>query len=200
MTLHDFVRQNKVEVTMDEHGVYNCYINYRKGDAAWGKGSNILEAIDVGVINFLKALETGKPSPEIRQKLSEDLRLFLTKDALFIWYFYAKKYNIEKIVTHYEQMAQDKHPAYLEALRFIYDTVNAVIDNPELEIMKDYAAINNVFIQALVYYHSLKIEKYENNTLIRKMVDNLKPDDRDAFYRIQSTIETIDKEIQSLIE
>jgi hypothetical protein len=199
MTLHDFIMNNRVEVTMDEKGIYNCYINYKEGDKPYGKSkSNCLEAIDAGVMNYMQFHNLQRNAQPVQQSAADELRKFLTTEALFIWYFYARKYNITKIVNHYENLAQDTHPEYLNAIRFMYDTVNKAIDNPQLEIMKDYAAINNVFIQALVYYESLKIEKYETNSVINKLVKNLSAEDQDAFYKVQKTVELIDSEIQTI--
>lgn len=199
MTIYDFVKQHRVEVIVTASGVYNCYIDYEPGNNPSGQGSNILEALDIGVANYLNNMNPAaiqKVGPDQQQQASDALRKFLSKEALFVWYYFARKYNMDKIVGYYEDLANTTHPTYCNTLRFLYDTINKVMDDMKVEIVKDYPAISNIFVQALVYYESLKIEKYENNTFIKKMLENLKADDINAFYVIQDTIKKVDIEIQ----
>lgn len=200
MTIYDFVVQNRVEVTMNPDNSYSCYINYKPGDKPWGKGSNCLQAIDDAVVNYINS-GTLPPPPltaEQIQKENDAMRLFLSKDALFIWYFFARKYNMQNIINHYENIALNRNPHYLSSLRFLYTKVNEVIDDPTTKITPEYDAINNIFVQALVYYESLKMEKYNNNALIKGMISKLTKSDQIAFDKIQETIETVDNEIQKI--
>lgn len=202
MTIYEFCKQNRVEVVFNKQGKHECYINFKEGDRPYAIASNALDAIDGAVANYLGRhnVSTLSVSETIQKEDNERLRLFLSKEALFIWYFYAKKYGKNRIVDYYEDLAQKTHPSYMNVLRFIYDKVNEAVINPETKLMDSYPALNNVFIQALVYHESLAQERYENNKLISDMQTSLKPEDKEAFFKIQETIAKVEEEIQKITE
>lgn len=207
MTIYEFCTQNRVEVIFNKQGKHECYINFEEGDRPLAVASNALDAIDAGVQNYLNRgkVPYTAPAPTNSLALSEKeenerLRLFLSKEALFIWYFYAKKYGKGRIVTYYEQLAQNTHPSYMNILRFIYDKVHEAVNNPNAKITDSYPALNNIFIQALVYHESLGQERYENNKIISDMQRTLKAEDKEAFGKIQETIIKVEEEIQKITE
>lgn len=197
MTVYSFVQQNRVEVVFNRSGKYDCYINFKEGDKPWASASNALDAIDAAVTNYIQSSRGPK---NIDKEENDKLRLFLSRDALFIWYFYARKYDKKKIVSFYENLASVTHGSYLHILRLIFDKVNEAVDNPGLKLDDNYPALNNIFIQALVYHESLAKEKYETNKIIFDMHDKLKQEDKEAFDKIQDTIKKIETEIQNIIE
>lgn len=200
MTVYEFVQQNRVEVVFNKAGYYDCYINFKEGDKPWGRGSNALDALDNGVANYTHSLNYGPKNLQNEKLENEKLRQFLSKEALFIWYFYAKKYDKHKVVAYYENLAVQTHSSYLNILRFIYDKVNEAVQNPQAKITDDYPALNNIFIQALVYHESLTQERYENNKIISDMRSTLSKEDKTVFDGIQKTIVEIEKEIHKIIE
>lgn len=200
MTVYEFVQQNRVEVVFNKAGYYDCYINFKEDDKPWGRGPNALDALDNGVANYTHSLNHGPQNLQDSKVENEKLRLFLSKDALFIWYFYAKKYNKTRIVNYYEQLATQTHPNYLNIIRFMYDKIQEAIKNPETKIDDTYLALNNVFIQALVYHESLAEERYENNKIISEMRSSLGEEEKIAFDKIQETIVEIEKEIHKIIK
>jgi len=205
MTVYDFVRQNRVEIIFNKQGTHECYINYQEGNKPWGVGPNALDALDNGVANYIVqhggAIDRpGQSQPVNEREENERLRVFLSKEALFIWYFYAKKYDKKKVVAYYENLAQQTHPTYLDTLRFIYAKVNEAVLNSKAKITETYPALNNIFIQALVYHESLAQERYENNKIIADMQNELNPKDKEAFYKIQETIVKVEEEIHKIIE
>ena len=105
MTVYEFVQQNRVEVVFNKAGYYDCYINFKEGDKPWGRGPNALDALDNGVANYTHSLNHNSQNLQDSKVENEKLRLFLSKDALFIWYFYGRKYNKTRIVNYYEQLA-----------------------------------------------------------------------------------------------
>lgn len=182
--------------------MHNCYINFKEGDNPWASSDNALDAINDAVNNYVNS---GLYAPNIatKQKYDESndaLQLFLSKDALFVWYFFARKYGKKKIIQHYETFAQQTNPRYLNIIRFIFDKVNEAVQDPTTTITPDYPALRNLFIMALVYYESLSLELYKNNAIIKKMIETSMPEDREAFDRIQETIGKVDTEIQKIIE
>lgn len=203
MTIFEFCKQNRVEVIFNKQGKHECYINFQEGDKPYSVADNALDAIDSGVANYLQSrnMPYQQPGPAVNEKEeNERLRVFLSKDALFIWYFYAKKYGKNRIVAYYEQLAQQTHPSYMNVLRFIYNKVHEAVKNPEAKITDTYPALNNIFIQALVYHESLAEERYENNKLINDMQESLKKEDKEAFFKIQETIVKVEEEVQKIIE
>lgn len=200
MTVYEFVQQNRVEVVFNKAGYYDCYINFKEGDKPWGRGPNALDAMDNGVANYTHSLNHGPKNLQNEKLENEKLRQFLSKEALFVWYFYAKKYDKRKVVAYYENLAVQTHPSYLNILRFIYDKVNEAVQNPQAKITDNYPALNNIFIQALVYHESLAQERYENNKIISDMRSTLSEEDKTAFDGIQKTIVEIEKEIHKIIE
>ena len=200
MTVYEFVQQNRVEVVFNKAGYYDCYINFKEGDKPWGRGPNALDALDNGVANYTHSLNHGPKNLQNEKLENEKLRQFLSKEALFVWYFYAKKYDKRKVVAYYENLAVQTHPSYLNILRFIYDKVNEAVQNPQAKITDNYPALNNIFIQALVYHESLAQERYENNKIISDMRSTLSEEDKTAFDGIQKTIVEIEKEIHKIIE
>lgn len=200
MNLYEFVQQNRVEVVFNKDGQYDCFINFKEGDKPWGRGPNALDAMDNGMANYTHALKHGPKNLQNEKAEQEKLRLFLSKDALFIWYFYAKKHGKHKVVNYYENLAVQTHPNYLNVLRFIYDKVHEAVQNPDAKIDDNYPALNNVFVQALVYHESLAEERYENNKIIAEMRNTLSDEDKKAFDKIEKTIITIEEEIHKIIE
>lgn len=201
MTIYDFVKKNRVEVTMDDKGVYNCFINYKPNDKPWGSGSNILDALDDGVVRYMVNKLSIQPDNSKHEASADSkaIRKFLSHEALFIWYFFSRKYNIEKFVNYYEKLAEDTDLSYVNVLRFLYEVITQTIQDPSVEVVKDHPAIDNIFVQAMVYFESLMLEKYENNTLIKKLLDKIPEDNKEAFYKIQNTIELVHAEILKVL-
>lgn len=200
MTVYEFCKQNRVEVVFNKAGYYDCYINFKEGDKPWGRGPNALDAMDNGVANYSHSQNHAPVNLQNEKEENEKLRLFLSKEALFIWYFYAKKHGKNKVVAYYENLAMQTNPSYLNILRFIFDKVNEAVQNPEAKITDNYPALNNIFIQALVYHESLAQERYENNKIISEMRSMLSKEDKESFGRIQDTIVKIEEEVQKIIE
>jgi len=202
MTIYEFCKANRVEVVFNKQGKHECFINFQDGDRPYATANNALDAIDAGVANYLNKNSVPYKAPisatDIEKEESEKFRVFLSKEALFIWYFYAKKYEKQRIVDYYEYLADQTHPAYTNMLRYIYDKVNEAVENPTTKIHDNYPALNNIFIQALVYHESLEKERYENNKIIAEMQKSLKPEDKEVFMRIQKTIAQVQEEIQKV--
>lgn len=213
-TIYDFCKANRVEVTMGQNGIYNCYINYQEGDRPWGNGTNILDAIDNGVVTYLrnqsshrsyhpqqprKQQEAQIYQPTNVQPLPPDkLAHYLSFEGRIFWYWFARKYKKDHIITEYEQHAQDTHPSLLNTIRFIVDKAANTIENINTLLYEKIPAIHNIWIQAIVYYESFAAEKYENNKTIMDLVEKTSAQDREAFHRIQEQIAKIDEEIQTI--
>ena len=202
MTIYEFVQKHRTEVVFGPNGYYECYIGYKPGDEPWGTGPNILEALDNGVMNYLikvyKFEATTTMSPEAHQQRNEKLRDFLSKESLFIWYFFARKYKKDRIIKHYEDEAIKTNAEYLNVMRFLHDKIYETIENPKTTIIDDYSALNNIFIQALVFHESLEKELFTNNALIQKMRADLDEKAKETFDGLQSQIVDIEREIQTL--
>lgn len=195
MTIFEFCENNRVEVVYNKQGQHECYINFKEGDKPWGIGVNALDAIDRGVNAYVHKnnIINQNLTPEEQQKA---VTKFLSTEGLFAWYYFSKKYNKQTLINHYEHVASTINPLYLASLKFLYDKTVETLHNPKSVIKDDYESLNNVFIQSLVYYESLKNEKYENNNIISLKHKTLDVKDIEAFHKIQNTLAQIDIEVQ----
>jgi hypothetical protein len=205
--IYEFCANNRVESTMAPNGVYNCYINYRDGDRPWGSGKNVLDAIENGVVTFLRHhANRGFQQPQHKMLPAsgvpalppDQLAHFLSYESFIFWYWFAVKYNKTAVIDQYEQQAQQKHPSLVNTIRFLVEKAEATIKDINTKLYEKIPAINNVWIQAIVYYESFIAEKYENNKIIMDMIEKNVPEDREAFHRIQKQIGKVDEEIQTL--
>lgn len=202
MTIYEFVQKHRTEVVFGPNGYYECYVDYKPGDNPWGTGPNILEALDNGVMNYMikvyKLNAVSTMTSESHQQKLEELKRFLSEESLFIWYFFARKHDKKRIIKHYEDEAIKTNPEFLNVMRFMHDKIYETIENPKTTIIDNYAALNNIFIQAIVFHESLEKELYSNNALIRKMRDELDEKARETFDGLQKQITEIESELQKL--
>lgn len=198
MTVFEFCKEHRVEVIMGRAGIYECWIDYQQGDRPWGTGTNCLDAIDNGVVNYLKikAQQMQKTTGTIDIDVSECTKFFSTEGLIF-WYYFACKYNLPKYTEYYEKKCMEKGPGYKEIMQHITYNANETIKDINL-IVHGYPAVHNIFVQAIVYYESLKQDIFENAAVIRDLIKKTSERDQEGFYRIQNTIAEIDIEIQKL--
>jgi hypothetical protein len=199
ISIFQFSEQNRIEVTMNNQGLYDCFINYEHGDNAWGTGTHCLEAIEKGVVNFLK-----RQSQQYQQTIGntpidiKSITHFFSVEALFFWYYFACKYNLEKIKQQYELQCDQEHPGYKNILQFITQSCEDTISDINITI-HGTPAVYNPFVQAVVYYESQKRELYENNKAIMDIINKQVESEREGFFTIQKKIVEVDEAIQSFI-
>ncbi len=190
-----------------ENGVYQCFINYNQGDRPWGNGDNCLDAIEHGVVMYLRHNSKRgfqQPAQQQPQQLSvkkfdpQEMGYFFSFEARIFWYYFAKKYNKERLIAHYEAEAMKANPDFVNSMRFLVEVATKTIDDINAKLYEKIPAIHNVWIQSIVYYESLLLERYENAQVIRDLISKTGEEDKQGFKGIQKTIAEIDKEIQTL--
>lgn len=200
-TIYSFVQANRVEVTCQPGTtIHNCYINYKgEGDRPWGSGGNILDAIERGVINYLNmhsqnvAYPQAHPYKKLPSKL--EFREFALKDDFIFYYWFACKNNIAHLIQHYEEQAYRHGDIMLDSIKFIVVKAKETIENINAVMDNKYPAIYNLLIQPIVYYESLKTEKYENLIVVRDILAKSNDEYRKDFADRQERMLTIETEI-----
>lgn len=205
-TIYDFCKANRVEATMSPTGVYNCYINYTDSDTRpWGTGTNVLDAIDNGVVNYIRHhSQRGFHQPQKAQQSAspnyqpKDLINFFNFEGRIFWYWFARKYGKQNLINYYENEAKKANPDFLNQMKYLIEHAVKSIDDINTRLFNEFPAIHNIWIQSIVYYESFEREIYENNKKIMELIEKQKPEDRKAFQEIQKTIAKIDEEIQKI--
>lgn len=202
LTIYDFCANNRVEVIMQPSGIYNCFINYKEGDRPWGEGPNVLDAIENGVIMYLRYYsKRGFNSISSNKSVNIDpkeLQKFFSTGGRIFWYYLAHKYEKKNIIAHYENEAMQENPDFVSTMRFLVQKAKETIEDINTKLYDRIPAINNIWIQCIVYYESFIMEKYENNKFIMDLLEKSPAEDKEAFNRLQKVMTDIDTEIQTL--